>query len=662
MSNSGHGKQDQRTNSTMEDSTMTIDFLRARLLAERSVSKSARQRAEDLAKRVAELEEQLKVVSLQRKKAEKATADVLSILENNGTGDISEAFDSSSEQDTPCESKTGNTSPKNENPVDSKVRKNESDELSGFDPDFSPLPGRSLSWKGRKDPSRSNGKYKDSLSDRRSSFSYTGSSSSKQCRGSSCRRNRRNETRSVSVDSQNDSSKGDSQENGLSTASESCPTPSDGGQEISERVAESQNEKSLLENDGSENGKRLTSNEVDFTGRERKMEQALEDQAKLIDKYEAMENAQREWEEKFRENNCSTPDTGDPGSHSDITEERDEIKAQTSAHELKPDKQDGCFHLKMDSDLQTPCADCMQDQNCSSGHASVSSTQEFAFPTEVTITQRSCNQEIPEKGYYPSSHISQNSQHSHVSHDHPKNQSAHAFSSNSDLNGFKGEDSGSQNGHFALVPHGERGVGGVLEALKLAKQSLKQKIGGLQLIEGGSAERTVGLSIPTVKAGNRAEIPIGCAGLFRLPTDYSIEANRTEFVSPGTELSLGNYHPHTGVKVTDTGNPFPSSYMDMRSRFSADDRFLVSHNGESGSRFAAQMSHFDPYMDRGMLSPSIYTYPTLPLPTNFHYPDMMPRIPTSEGLSRTLSSRTVSIPPSDHLLYNDHIRPNMYNR
>lgn len=37
------------------------------------------------------------------------------------------------------------------------------------------------------------------------------------------------------------------------------------------------------------------------------MEEALKCQAQLIDQYEAMEKAQREWEEKFRENNNSTP-------------------------------------------------------------------------------------------------------------------------------------------------------------------------------------------------------------------------------------------------------------------------------------------------------------------------------------------------------------------
>lgn len=42
-----------RTNSGMEDSsTMTVEFLRARLLSERDVSRSARQRVDELAKRV----------------------------------------------------------------------------------------------------------------------------------------------------------------------------------------------------------------------------------------------------------------------------------------------------------------------------------------------------------------------------------------------------------------------------------------------------------------------------------------------------------------------------------------------------------------------------------------------------------------------------------
>lgn len=45
---------------------------------------------------------------------------------------------------------------------------------------------------------------------------------------------------------------------------------------------------------------------VDAYGGEGDMEKALEQQAQLIGQYEAMEKAQREWEEKFGENNNRT--------------------------------------------------------------------------------------------------------------------------------------------------------------------------------------------------------------------------------------------------------------------------------------------------------------------------------------------------------------------
>ncbi|KAL6567984.1 hypothetical protein OROGR_001652 [Orobanche gracilis] len=140
---------DQRNSSIdIEESTaMTIEFLRARLLSERSVSRSARQRADELARRVMELEEQLKIVSLEKMKAEKATADVLAILESSGATDLSEEYDSSSDQEaTPSGSEVGPSSLMDE--------ENLADGRSC---------GRSLSWKSEKDSSRFlEKKYKDS--------------------------------------------------------------------------------------------------------------------------------------------------------------------------------------------------------------------------------------------------------------------------------------------------------------------------------------------------------------------------------------------------------------------------------------------------------------------------------------------------------------------
>jgi len=131
------------------------------------------------------LEEQLKIVSLQRKRAEKATVDVLAILETQGLSDVSE--------ETPRESKGGNKSTKEEeSSINSKVSRNKSEEFSGSDLDSSPVRGRSLSWKGRNDSPRSLQKYKAS-SIRRRSVASTRSSSPKHCIGKSCRQIRRRE-------------------------------------------------------------------------------------------------------------------------------------------------------------------------------------------------------------------------------------------------------------------------------------------------------------------------------------------------------------------------------------------------------------------------------------------------------------------------------------
>lgn len=136
-------------------------------------------------------------MSLQRMKAEKATADVLAILESNGLSDTSETFDSNSDQDTPCEYKVGNEASKeDEVSVNSKERKCESEEISALELDFSPAHGRSLSWKGRKDSPRLLEKYKDPSLRRHSSFVST-SSSQKHHEGKSCRKIRCEGSRSV---------------------------------------------------------------------------------------------------------------------------------------------------------------------------------------------------------------------------------------------------------------------------------------------------------------------------------------------------------------------------------------------------------------------------------------------------------------------------------
>lgn len=673
MPNPDLGKQDQRKNSIMEDSgTTTIDYLRARLLSERSVSRSARQRADELAKRVAELEEQLKIVSLQRKRAEKATVDVLAILECQGLSDVSDEFDLSSDQETPCESKVGHKSTKEEeSSINSKVSRNKSEEYSGSDVDSSPVRGRSLSWKGRNDSPRSLQKHKDS-SMRRSSLTSTRSSSPKHCVGKSCRQIRRREAGSTAEEFKTEPVKVGCEENGVATYSEGLTICSDGGlkegSKIQENVLLDGALPGCLENQRNDGNNGLDCNEY---GGDKGMEKALEDQAKLIGRYEAMEKAQREWEEKFRENNSSTPDSFDPGSHSDTTEERDEVKpqapypAETVASNAQDAKSEVTASVNFSKELPKTKPNGVrpplhmggtQNQNTSSSFAFEPVAQEFALPR----TKWNQNQESVESYRHQPSFGS----HSQGS---PGNQLAHSSSSDVGSSFQKGETSVSRNDLYALVPHEPSGgLGSVLEALKQARVKLEQKINRVPLIEGASVGKAVVPSVPTTNTGNLMEIPVGCAGLFRLPTDFLLE-DGTQVGFLGSGSGTTNYSPNKGIAVTAGDRLGTSPYLETRSGISTPDRYLPSRYTKTLSTVYTEKPQFDSYLDTINSSSSRYTnttYPTYPThaayPSYRSYPELLPQMPSNEGFPQSFSSRAVGVPPANNYFYDDHIRPNMY--
>ena len=103
-----------------------------------------------------------------------------------------------------------------------------------------------------------------------------------------------------------------SQENGIICSPESHPNCFDNGQEILREGSENQEEEVLMDaqvSDSLERQRNATNSNhhLNRNGRDKDMEMALEHQAQLIGQYAAEEKAQREWEEKFRENNNSTP-------------------------------------------------------------------------------------------------------------------------------------------------------------------------------------------------------------------------------------------------------------------------------------------------------------------------------------------------------------------
>lgn len=93
----------------------------------------------------------------------------------------------------------------------------------------------------------------------------------------------------------------DCNENAFVSSSEGYPKISIAGSNIP-RI-----ESKIPEEDESEVNQVNKNHHVDEYGREEDMEKALEHQAQLIDQFEAMEKTQREWEDKFREKNSTTP-------------------------------------------------------------------------------------------------------------------------------------------------------------------------------------------------------------------------------------------------------------------------------------------------------------------------------------------------------------------
>ncbi|GMY23133.1 hypothetical protein FCV25MIE_18374 [Fagus crenata] len=461
-----------------------------------------------------------------------------------------------------------------------------------------------------------------------------------------------------------------SEENGVATSLEGFPICSDDGlkegSEIQLKVVQDGPLPGCLENDRNVGDQA----QEDEYGRDSDMEKALEDQAQLIGRYEAMEKAQREWEEKFRENNSSTPDSCDPGNHSDITEERYEVKAQAPhpaetvgsyAEEAKSEVRDVFFSKELSKTqsngvLQPTSADMggIKHQNSRSSCASESAAQEFAFP----MANGKQNEESLETYIHKFSHSLHHEPHSHGS---PGNQSAHPSSSDAGSSFQKGNASGNRYDLYALVPHEPSdSLGGVLEALKQARVSLQNKFNQVPLIEGRSVGKAIEPSVPTTNPVDRMEIPVGCAGLFRLPTDFPVEANM-QANSLGSGLSNASYYRNKGVAVIAGDRFLTSPFLETRSDISTFDPYFTSRYGETLSRLSTEKPRFDPYTDTVLSSSGRYTNPThLSYPSYPTYPGLMPRMPPNEGFSRTFPNRTIGVPPTDNLYYDGQTRPNMY--
>ncbi|KAF8775267.1 hypothetical protein HU200_004671 [Digitaria exilis] len=274
----------------MADSTaMTVDFLRARLLSERSVSRAAKERADELAKRVAELEEKVRAVTAQRCQAEQAATEVLAILESQGFGGHLSEDDSASDQDGDGKSGGDTAGDTGEEEEPAAAKGEAEDALSGT----AQQPGGGLSWKGRSVSPRKATQLKQKQ--RRSSYLYLLSSSSdsspKYRMGQSCRKNKRRIE--LSNGSKSAAPEGEGGGAGSQKRRQDGPDCTDDGQAVMDGEGGGDERSSGDGGDGQ------------YVIRYEKggeMERMLERQAELIGQYEEEEKAQREWEKQYNEN------------------------------------------------------------------------------------------------------------------------------------------------------------------------------------------------------------------------------------------------------------------------------------------------------------------------------------------------------------------------
>ncbi|GAA0142438.1 hypothetical protein LIER_03340 [Lithospermum erythrorhizon] len=616
MSSSNSETLDQRNNNGSKDSTaMTIEYLRARLLSERSVCRVARLRSEELTKRVVQLEEQLKTVTLQRKRAEKATSEVLAILENHGMSDVSDAVDSSSDEEEIRESNNGGVIT---NGQESSTSIRDEGVNSSSEVESSPSIGRSLSWKsGHR--SQNSPRLKHIDSSRRAYATIAPKHSSTNRTGKSCRRNRRQEIRSTVEVSPNGSRI--SLDDVSTTLSEDAPNCSNHQFQTMEEGSSHIKERDML-NLGAKPKENQIGNDHFHSddGEYQDMEGALQHQEQLIGKYEAEENAQKEWEEKFGENNTRSPDSLDPANNSNVTEERYDKttgKPCSAAAIMDPD-QDGATCSKEDrvpKDLASPphVDPCLPEKD---GKI----TDESSMPDSETSSSGNSNklQSENENQSFASPGRSVQSC-AHDSSSGSKSQTAQVPNGvTNDVGSILrvcADDSTSQRrSQGALVSNGTTNdVGSILEALQQAKLSLKQKLEDQPMLGEGQIPKSLINPFESVtKARNRVEIPGIGPAIFRLPTDLQCEASSRPNSSGSTGLDMPDYYPRIYSNTY-----FSSPYMDPKSSTLASGK--LHHRSVSSTESIARL-HPDssPYKSSayaGLSSSTKFADPGLPFTT-----------------------------------------------
>lgn len=239
-------------------------------------------------------------------------------------------------------------------------------------------------------------------------------------------------------------------------------------------------------------------------------------------------------------------------------------------------------------------------------------------------------------------------------HGYLDSKSTHSFPT--DVNGVMHQNDASRNknDHYALVTHEQsQKFNGVLESLKQARISLQQELNRFPLVESGYTAKPLA---SVSKSEDRFEIPVGCSGLFRIPTDFSDGATTRFNVHDPTAGFGSNFHLSRGISRTSDGQFFTAPpYSSTMLSLSANDQSLATPYLENGSRFDPNKSPLDPFSNSGPHSSSKYMYPTFPI--NPSYQNAITQMPFAGEVSRPYSSSTAGVPLAHCFSFNgNHLR------
>ncbi|KAF6996123.1 hypothetical protein CFC21_012503 [Triticum aestivum] len=622
---------------------MTIDFLRARLLSERSVSRAAKDRADQLANRVAELEEQLRTVTAQRREAERAAAGVLAILDSQG---FSDAADSGSDDDG------AGGAP--EAPGHGSGGGEAEDALSGSElggPAGAPRPG-GLSWKGRAASPGADRRHpnlkarqlrqRHGHGHRRSYFYLLAADSSPKYQpGQSCRKIRRKEPR---LQTEGGDGKGNAAE----------------GLEEDQGKSDCTDEQHDLDGEVGQDGRGACGGSEYEKGGE--MERVLENQAALIGQYEAQENAQREWEKKFNGSRDSTSDDVDRDNKLNQNEKvwgqrgraaqivnRELVGEETRSRDKKDLSginsasecllNESSFGLSTNARNVSAIGKCEgSDNDFERATAVVASVVDELHARKDELVHKSYTEIIegsgnnlgrsassPQKGYHSSPNAVHNKGQGDGNSDSGSSYhgNAHSYehyvttpslgSPLSDTPKSKVSEWSSSCFHnhtdnqIDMQPPTSDVVGGVLEALQRAKMSLREKLGRaspprqdmlalpapedhytdddlqvndieLPLCMSQRLSQEI-LALPASEdylsrislPGDDAKIPVGPAGLFRLPTDSfpqdevcSADGYRSRFSLTSSRQAVFSRNPASHIVLTSSRPQYGSGFSPNR--------------------------------------------------------------------------------------------------